>query len=123
MAFVVFELSVYALALLTLRHAMRHSRFAVATLLAGIVYGVLLEYATILAYQAYSYGQFLVMFFGAVPLCIGVSWGIIIYSAIETSDRLGLPWILRPLLDTLLALTIDLVTTHKGTVAVSTHLF
>ena len=53
MAFVVFELSVYVLALLCLRHAMRRSRFAIATLLAGMVYGVLLEYATIESYQAY----------------------------------------------------------------------
>jgi len=48
------------------------------------------------------------MFFGAVPLCISVSWGIIIYTALETTDRLALPLLLRPLLDTLLALTIDL---------------
>ncbi len=108
MSFVVFELSVYVLALLCLHHALRHSRFAVATLLAGMVYGVLLEYATIQAYQAYTYGQFLVMFFGSVPLCIGVSWGMIIYTALATSDRLRLPWALRPLLDTLLALSIDL---------------
>ena len=108
MSFVVFELSVYVLAMLCLRHALRRGRFAVTTLLAGMVYGVLLEYATILSYQAYTYGQFLVMLFGSVPLCIGVSWGIIIYTAMETSDRLGIPGAVRPLLDTLLALTIDL---------------
>lgn len=44
----------------------------------------------------------------AIPLCIGVSWGMIIYTAMETSDRFALPWYLRPILDALLALTIDL---------------
>jgi len=108
MSFVVFELSVYVLAMLCLRQALRRGRFAITTLLAGMVYGVLLEYATILNYQAYTYGHFLVILFGAVPLCIGVSWGIIIYTVMETSDRLGLPVAVRPLLDTLLALTIDM---------------
>ncbi|MDQ5852520.1 MAG: carotenoid biosynthesis protein [Chloroflexota bacterium] len=108
LSFIVFEISVYVLAVLYLRRATLHSRRVVVTLLAGMLYGVLLEYATILSYQAYTYGRFLVMIFGTVPLCIGVSWGIIIYTAMETSDRLQLPWFIRPLLDALLALTIDL---------------
>jgi hypothetical protein len=69
---------------------------------------VLLEYGAIITFHAYVYGQFLIMIFGSVPLCIGVSWGMIIYTAMETSDRFGLPWYLRPILDALLALTIDL---------------
>jgi uncharacterized membrane protein len=48
------------------------------------------------------------MVFDAVPLCIGVSWGLIIYTAMESSDRFALPWYLRPIVDALLALTIDL---------------
>ncbi len=106
--FVLFELSVYVLALLCLRHAWRRGQHAAFGLLAGMAYGVLLEYATILTYEAYSYGRFLIMFRDAVPLCIGVSWGLIIYTAMETSERLGLPWPLRPVLDALLALNIDL---------------
>lgn len=45
---------------------------------------------------------------GLVPLCIGISWGVVIYTAMATSDRFGLPWYLRPIMDALLALTIDL---------------
>ena len=73
-----------------------------------MIYGVLLEYGAIMTFHAYVYGHFLIMIFGAVPLCIGVSWGMIIYTAMETSDRFALPWYLRPILDALLALTIDL---------------
>jgi hypothetical protein len=43
-----------------------------------------------------------------VPLCIGVSWGSILYSAMEFSDASSLPWLARPILDGLLALNIDL---------------
>src|SRR4051794_34896408 len=73
-----------------------------------MAYGVLLEYATIQSYHSYSYGRFLLMVGGAVPLCIGVSWGIIIYSAMATSDQRVASWWLRPWVDALLALLIDL---------------
>jgi uncharacterized membrane protein len=106
--FLLFELGVYMLAIGCLRHAWSRGGSYVAGLIAGMVYGVLLEYAAIQSYNAYVYGHFLIMLFGAVPLCIGVSWGIIIYTAMESSDRFALPWYLRPILDALLALTIDL---------------
>ena len=73
-----------------------------------MVYGVLLEYAAITIFQAYDYGHFLIMVAGMVPLCIGISWGIILYTAMATSDCFDLPWYLRPIVDALLALTIDL---------------
>jgi len=43
-----------------------------------------------------------------VPLCIGVGWGCIIYSAMEFSDASSLPYWTRPVLDGLLAINIDL---------------
>lgn len=105
--FLVFELGVGALALACFRHAWRAGWPHVASLLAGMSYGVLLEYAAIQTFHAYRYGQFLVMI-GGVPLCIGLSWGTIIYTAMATSDQFGLPWYLRPIVDAMLALLIDL---------------
>lgn len=43
-----------------------------------------------------------------VPLCIGVAWGCILYSAMQFSDGSGLPYWTCPVLDGLLALNIDL---------------
>ena len=106
--FVLFDLGVYMLATGCLYHAWHQDRTRLFGLVAGMSYGVLLEYATIRSYQSYAYGHFLIMLFESVPLCIGLSWGMIIYTAMETSDRFGLPWYLRPVLDALLALTIDL---------------
>lgn len=106
--FLVFELGVYSLAVMCLRHAWARGWARVVGLIAGICYGMLLEYAAITTFQAYEYGQFLIMFAGRVPFCIGVSWGIILYTAMATSDCFGLPWYLRPVIDALLALTIDL---------------
>jgi hypothetical protein len=106
--FVAFEGCVAILAIICVRHARARGAAQLVSLVAGMCYGVLLEYMAIRAFHAYDYGHFLVMLFGTVPLCIGVSWGIIIYTAMETSDRYALPWYLRPALDAVLALTIDL---------------
>jgi uncharacterized membrane protein len=106
--FLLFELGVYCLAAICLRHAWLRGRMALVGLVFGMIYGVLLEYAAIVTFQAYDYGQFLFMIAGTVPLCIGVSWGIILYTAMATSDCFGIVWYLRPIVDALLALTIDL---------------
>jgi uncharacterized membrane protein len=44
-----------------------------------------------------------------VPLAISVMEAMIIYAAVQTSRRLELPWMTRPILNGLLAMTIDLV--------------
>jgi hypothetical protein len=106
--FLLFELGVYILAIICLRHAWRESWVHVISLSTGMAYGILLEYAAIDIFHAYRYGNFLIMIARTVPLCIGISWGMIIYTAMETSNRFMLPWYLRPIVDALLALTIDL---------------
>jgi hypothetical protein len=106
--FLCFELGVYVLAVICWRHAWARGWVPLCGLVVGIIYGVVLEYTAILTFHAYSYGHFLIMLFAAVPLCIGISWGLILYTTMATSDRFGLPWYLRPIVDALLALTIDL---------------
>lgn len=43
----------------------------------------------------------------AVPLWIPVGWALIIYLVMRTSDKLGIRWYKRPVLDGLMALMID----------------
>jgi uncharacterized membrane protein len=105
--FIIFELMVYLLFALCLQHARRQGLANLLRLGAGVLYGVLLEIATIHQLSAYEYGRFLLMI-GDVPLCIGVAWSCIIYSAMEFSDASSLPYWVRPILDGLLALNIDL---------------
>jgi hypothetical protein len=76
-------------------------------LVGSVAFGVLLEWATIQQLHVYEYGRFLVMF-GEVPLSIGVGWGVIIYSVQRFSNATSLPPMLRPVLDGLLALNIDM---------------
>jgi hypothetical protein len=101
------EAVMLALFLVCLRHAVRDGAPAVNLLVAGVLFGLLLEWATIQQLQAYSYGRYLAML-GDVPLAIGVGWGTIIYGARLFSDRTSLPAWARPVLDGLLALNVDL---------------
>ncbi len=105
--FTLFELMVLVLAIMAVRHAWRCGLHVLWQLVAGMLFGVLLEWATIRQLDAYAYGKFLVMI-ADVPIVIGVSWGLIIYSAMLFSDATSLPAWARPLLDGLLALNIDL---------------
>lgn len=102
-----FEIVVIASFLLCLRHAWRAGGAAVWSLVAGVLFGVLLELATIRQLHAYRYGQFLLMVFD-VPLAIGLAWGNMIYAVRTFTDASSLPEWARPVLDALLVLNIDL---------------
>jgi hypothetical protein len=105
--FLLFELVIYIQLAFCLQHAWKHGTAKLIKLLAGIVFGVILEIATIRQLHAYNYGHFLIMVLD-VPLCIGVAWSCIIYSSMEFSDASTIPYWARPVFDGLLALNIDL---------------
>jgi hypothetical protein len=105
--FILFELVIYIQLVLCLYHAWQQGTANLLRLLAGILFGVTLELATIRQLDAYEYGRFLIMVLD-VPLCIGVAWSCILYSVMEFSDASSLPYFARPTLDGLLALNIDL---------------
>lgn len=105
--FITFEIVAYSLSVLCFAHAFKKGAGNVLRLLVGIIFGVLLELATIRQLHAYSYGNFPTMILD-VPLCMGISWGSILYSVMEFSDASYLPWLARSILDGLLALNIDL---------------
>jgi hypothetical protein len=60
-----------------LRDAWQKGKAVVWQLIAGVFYGWLLEWATIVQFEAYQYGDFLLKV-GPVPLSIGIGWGVII---------------------------------------------
>ena len=104
---ILMEVIVILLFFVCLRHAWRTGPETVLRLVVGVAFGVLLELLTIRQLHAYKYGQFLIMI-SHVPLAIGIGWGVIIYSARLFSEATNIPVSLRPILDGLLALSIDL---------------
>lgn len=104
------ELSIFALFLVCFRHAFLRGRRAMAYLLGGLLFGLLLEYFEVVTHS-YTYGRFWLTIGRSpmdVPVWVGCAWGIIMYTARLFSDGVGLPLISSAALDTLLALNLDL---------------
>lgn len=121
--FPVFECSTYVLFIICLLHAVRKNKPGVIYLSGGLAFGLILEYIEVISGMGYKYGEFWVMFGKApldIPLCIGIGWGIIMYSARLFSDGLKLGLWACAALDTLLALNIDL---SMDTVAYRMHMW
>lgn len=121
--FPLFEFSMYLLFFFCLRFAMKKGKRDVIYLLGGLAFGLTLEYIEVISDMGYTYGQFTVMFGDEphnIPLCIGVGWGIIMYTARLFTDSLGLGFWACAALDTLLALNIDL---SMDTVAYRMHMW
>lgn len=121
--FPTFEFSMYLLFALCLLHAAKNGIGKLSYLIGGLLFGLLLEYINVNADMGYVYGGFGVMFGKApldIPLCVGVGWGIIIYTARLATDRLRLPLWTSVCLDALLALSID---ASMDTVAYRLHMW
>lgn len=105
------EFCMYALFICCLVHAIRQNLWHVTYLLGGVLFGLILEYVNVNANMGYVYGQFTVMLGRAplnIPLCIGIGWGVIMYSARLFTDSYGLPLWTSAAMDALLAISIDL---------------
>jgi hypothetical protein len=130
----VFEFGIFALFVVCFRQAWNSGRRYVFMLIGGVVFGLLAEalgasprtvgvgfentFSVMFARHGktpadfgYLYGDFVFMVFGgAIPVCIGVGWAVILYTAHRTVIRLGaLPVAGRPLVAASLALTLDLI--------------
>jgi len=106
--FIADAILMYSLLGLSLYDARKRGWHVVWQVLAGVLFGVMLEWATIQQLHAYQYGRFPIMIAGEVPLAIGVGWGVIIYASRRYADATSLPRWAKPLLTALLALNIDL---------------
>lgn len=108
--FPAFEFGIYFLFIICLVYAYRQEKKEVTYLLGGLAFGLLLEYMEV-TLGHYRYGRFYLMLGTAprdIPVCIGVGWGIILYTSRLFSDRLGLSLWACAAVETFLALNIDL---------------
>ena len=121
--FPVMEICMYILFLLCLVHALKQGIRNVSYLLGGLLFGLILEYVNVISNMGYTYGKFIVMFGRApfdIPLCVGIGWSIIMYTARLYSDSRNLPLWSSAAMDTLLAISIDL---SMDTVAYRLHMW
>ena len=90
----------------------RKDYWSILHIISGSLFGITLEYANVFIADSYTYStEFLIQLGHAplnIPICIGLSWGLIIWACMNVSNRFNIPIWARILLDGLLALTIDL---------------
>ena len=71
-------------------------------------YGLLLEELDQRIFKSYHYSPDFFLTLGHVPIAIALLWAVILASSMAISDALGLPIMIRPFADALLAVWIDL---------------
>lgn len=108
--FVLVELVAFLMAGVLLYEAWRAGASKVSTLLVGMLFGLAIEVFFVTQYSGYEYGHFLVQFLidgSPIPLWVAAGWGSIIFTSMAATDRMGFAWWARPILDGLLAVSLD----------------
>ncbi len=72
------------------------------------VFGMILEIGNTYLAHTYSYSPNFLINLAHVPLAIGLGWSVIIYCTMLLSDQYNIPWTLRPFMDALTAVMLDL---------------
>jgi len=101
------QISILALFLIAIYRASRVSRLRAFELLTAFVFGLLLEEGDILTFKTYHYDPHWFLL-DQVPPAIALCWALIIASAMNFSDALGIDERIAPFADALWAILLDL---------------
>lgn len=107
--FFIFEfIGFFSFALILIREFYQKNTLRILEIIGCAIFGLILEIGnTYLAHTYYYSDLFLIKIFD-VPLAIGLGWAVIIYCAMLLSDQYDIPWQIRPFLDALTAILLDL---------------
>jgi len=106
LAFEVFGFAAFAAILV--REIYQRNWLRVFEIVSCAVFGVILEIGDIYLGNAYSYNTAFLVKIAGVPLVIGFGWAVIVYCAMLLSDQYNIPRYLRPFMDALTAVILDL---------------
>ena len=107
--FLAFEaLGFIAFGIILVREIYQRNKLRVFEIISCAVFGLLLEIGDIYLGKTYSYNSAFLVKIAGVPLVIGLGWAVIVYSAMLLSDQYNIPWMLRPFMDALTAVILDL---------------
>ena len=88
--------------------AARRGRLPALELVSAAAFGVLLEEGDQLIFQTYHYNPAWTLVIDRAPLVIGLTWALIIAGAMRLTDALGVRRRYAPVVDSLLAIMLDL---------------
>jgi hypothetical protein len=88
--------------------ALRRGRLPFLELVSAAGFGLLLEQANQVLYETYEYSPDFVLVLDRSPIAIGLTWALIIAGAMRITDALGVRARYAPVVDSLLAIMLDL---------------
>jgi hypothetical protein len=88
--------------------AARRGRLPALELVSAAAFGILLEEGDQLIFQTYHYNDAWVLQIDRAPVVIGLTWALIIAGAMRMTDALGVRRRYAPVVDSLLAISLDL---------------
>ena len=92
--------------------AWSHGAREVSTLLSATAFGLAVEVLFVTLFDGYEYGRFLLRLpvggGETVPIWVALGWGTIIWTAMQAGSRAGFTWWVRPAMDALLAVSLDI---------------
>lgn len=108
-----FELSIVIFFLGLVIYLLQKNEYRkLSTLIAGALFGVLLEFLHVYIGGAYGYSREFILQVGNypanIPIVIGLAWGILLQTSHEISDCYDFPIIIRTLFESIFVVSIDL---------------
>jgi hypothetical protein len=106
--YVLLELGATAFFLVAAVFALRRGRLPFLELVSAAAFGLLLEEGDQLIFETYEYSPDFFLAIDRAPIVIGLSWALIIAGAMRITDALGVRRRYAPVVDSVLALMLDL---------------
>ncbi|MEI8328293.1 MAG: carotenoid biosynthesis protein [Candidatus Taylorbacteria bacterium] len=107
--FIIFEVLAFVSFTLIVARELHHRNYRrVFEIASCAVFGMILEIGNTYLAHTYSYSTSFLVNLAQVPVAIGLGWAVIIYCAMLLSDQYNIPWYLRPYMDALTAVVIDM---------------
>jgi carotenoid biosynthesis protein len=106
--YVVIELGAISLFLVAGWLAFQRGRLPFLELVSAAMFGLLLEEGDQLIFETYHYSPDFILAIDRAPVVIGLTWALIIAGAMRITDALGVRRRYAPVVDSLLAIMLDL---------------
>lgn len=110
---ITFEIITFCFFILAIILALKNKSYrSLSTIIAGAIFGVILEYVNIFLTEGYKYSQDFIFQVGRepfnVPIMIGLAWGLLLESSHKISESFHFPIILRTIFEATFVVSVDL---------------
>jgi Carotenoid biosynthesis protein len=106
--FLMLEIGAAVLFVVAAALALRRGRLPFLELVSAAGFGMLLEQGTQIVFETYEYSPDFALAVDRSPVVIGLTWALIIAGAMRITDALGVRRRYAPVVDSLLAISLDL---------------